>query len=344
MNGQQRRALVASLTNAQKDNLQQNLVLPSMNVSVPGTFGAAEGLGKSIRIKPGARLTLADLERHTASARGEIHLLGTLSNLMAEYALGMAADALKATELYRHAVKKAANDTRAGLERWKAGMPGTLGTRWDAAFDLCTDRMGARLQQEADLLQVQFAAVMNRRRHPRAELVGWAELARLLFNLSGRVVENRRAEWEKATGADFGGIFAHFNLAETCGRRWAEVCAALYTDEDRKAMGEDRNCYNALAIYARDACDLDALSPHIRDLAEGEYRDEFTDKDREAIAADCEQAAAERAAEKAEAEKANADYWRNKRKRQRKAAAQVTDEDISQLAEHFKEWGGAASS
>lgn len=341
MNCKQRYDFAASLTEAQRENLQKNLVLPAMEYPIPESFGMAERKhGDKIRIKAGSGLTMQTLNECCVSARGEMHLLGTLVNLMAELALNATADALKDAGLLRHGIKRGVNDTRAALAEWKRGMSEILTDRWDMVDSMCSDRMGECLHAEAETLQRQYAAVMRRRKHKHPDIVAGAEFTGLLFAISGRLVSNLAARWGK-TGADFTPIFRHFDLSRTCGGQWRKVCAALYTEEDHRAMSGDRDCYNAFVIFARDACSLEALIPHIHNLAMDEYAAVFSDANRADIQADYDQTMAEKAAERAKAEKANADYWRGVKKRAKQAAADITAEDLADLAEHFGEWGAA---
>ncbi len=335
---QQARLWLATKSEEEKKKIQENFLIPACEFSTPETFGYAEG-NRKVRIKAGGRITLDQLEECTKEARSELHMVGSFVNYAADHVLRETVQRLKDAGLFRHGVKHTCNDLQKRLAVWQSHLKELLGERCETVESLCSDRLGA-VYPDLESMRLQLADGLRRRGCGDPNLAAWVELTQRLFALSRLAVKGIVRRYYRQSGVDFSAVFMHFDLLLTCGSKWQSVCMRFYDkDTQRYLAADDRNAVAATRKFYIAACDFEALVPHIEELVCGEYADEFSDEDRERVRRDAAEIRERRERESEARRKANADYWRGVKKRARNAAADITDEDLADLAEHFGEWG-----
>ena len=336
----QARLWLSSISEEQKAKMQATMLIPACSFDTPATFGYAEG-GKKVRIKAGGRVSINDLEEYTCQARSELHMVGSFVNFTADHVLRETVCRLKDAGLYRHEVKGTGNALQKQIAVWQSHLKQLLAERYETVESLCSDRLSS-VYPDLESMRLQLADGLRRRGCKDPNLAAWVELTQRMFALSRLAVKGIVRRWYRQSGIDFTEVFKHFDLLLSCGSKWQNVCMKFY---DKAAQidltADDRNAITATKKFYLAACDFDALVPHVEELVCGEYADDFTDEDRERVrrdAADLRKAQAEKAAA---ARKANADYWKSVKKRAKNAAADITDDDLADLARHFGEWGAA---
>ena len=290
--------------------------------------------GRTVRIcKP---LTTGQISQYGGAAQSEVRSIGTMANLIADFALREAIQRIKADGLFRHGTKKICNELQGIVKSWKTDMRHLMGDRYEPMEDAVYDRQ-SELNGEFEMLRLQAKAYFLKNGNKHAETCAWVEMTQQMFVLSHMVIKNIVKAWYAKVGIDFSDVYRHMDLLLSCSRQWQKVCRVLYTYEQQNALvNHDTNFINAMKIYFLHVCSIEGMEKHFKTSIE-EHPDVFSDEERRALLHDIAEAQAGQAARKKAEQEANNAYWARTRKTAKPRGSDVTAEDLQQLKKHFNQ-------
>lgn len=290
--------------------------------------------GRTIRVcKP---LTTGQISQYGGAAQSEVRSIGTMVNLIADYALREAIQRIKADGMFRHEKKKICNELQGIIKSQKSDIQRLMGDRYEPMEDAIYDRQ-SELNGEFEMLRLQAKAYFLRKGNKHADTCSWVEMAQQMFILSHLVIKNIVKTWYAKVGIDFSGVYGHMDLLRRCSRQWQKVCMTLYPYEQQDDLiNHDTNFINAMKIYFLHLCSIDGLEKHFKTSIE-EHPEVFTAEERKALLYDIAEAQAGRAARERAEQAANNAYWARTRKTVKPRGSDVTAEDLQQLKKHFKQ-------
>lgn len=310
------------------ENLRNNLLSDIGYYPTPPDWGA-EGNKK---IFVGKRLTAGEVDDYLRNARSQSHLVGTVSNLIADFCWRESMQRLKDAGLYRMGVKKACNDVEREIKAWKGEIKYQLGNHYETAEIFFAERF-EELMPLFESLRLQIANSLGKHTK-RTELASWVEITQQMFAMSHTVWKCVREAW-KTQGVDVGDVISHMDLQPRCCKNWEKVCMSLYSYEAQIECTKDECCERALKIWGRSAVSIDGLMPHLRNSAY-ETREYYTDEQMASLEEDWEYLQQKKRKEDEEQKRKEQEYLRTRRKQKvKRTATDITEEDLNGLIKHF---------
>lgn len=280
------------------------------------------------------RMTTEQLYAYSAAAQSEVRSIGTMVNLIADYALREAIQRLKADKLFKHATKKVCNELQGIIKSWKTDIRMLMEERYEPMEDAICDCMSEE-NDEFEMLRLQAKAYFLKKGNKHAEACSWAEVTQQMFAFSHMVIKDIVKAWYIQYGLDFTDVYKHMDLLYKCSKKWQKVCMSLYTyQEQDELVNHNTNFANAMRIYSNHIIDINGMQKHFQTCIE-EHSDLFTDEDRQNLMKDIAQADAAIEAKANAERKANEAYWAHTRKIAKPRGSDITQEDLQQLKEHF---------